>query len=103
MKQRYLKEDLKWVISKIPLKNASSHRTQNVDLYSTPSQLKQTWRTPGWMDLIVFLICTHAKVRGGLQMEIAQSDPCTFSVDETPPEAPTARHHGTQQRRKHTI
>ena len=34
------------------------------------------------------------EVRGGLQMEIAQSDPCTFSADKTPTESPTARHRG---------
>ena len=35
-------------------------------------------------------------------MEIVQSDPCTFSVDKTPPEAPTAQHRGIQQKQKHT-
>jgi len=65
-----------------------------------PSQREQTWPTPGQMDLIAFLICIDVEVRGGLKMGIAQSDPCTFSVDKSPPEAPTARHRGTKHRRK---
>ena len=59
-----------------------------------PSQLKQTWRTPRQMDFIVFLIYSDVEVRCELQMEIPQSDPCTFSVNKTPPESPTARHRG---------
>ena len=49
-----------------------------------------------------FLICIDVKVRSRLQMEIAQSDPCTFSLDKMPPESLTAQHRRTQQMRKRT-
>ena len=47
---------LKWYHIHRQGHDVPSQRTQNVYLYLMPSQLEQTWRTPGRMDLIDFYL-----------------------------------------------
>ena len=70
-----LKEEFKWEISKIQLKNISRPRTQIDDLCSLPSQADHGKHFVRWTLLCIDIyVCMYinVEVRGRLYLEIAQ-------------------------------